>query len=182
MTQSLNFAVISGSLRTGSHSTSIADTLQELVPDGVTVTRHDIADIPLYNEDLKDGDTAPQPVRDLADKLDEADAIILVSPEYNRGTTGAMKNVIDWMSKEPNKPFSGAPVLIITQSPGATGGLVAQYDLRRVLSVINADVQAGFEAAVAGSAGKIENGKLIHADTRDFIAKQLKRLAGTAAA
>lgn len=180
MTTSLNFATISGSLRQGSFSTSIADTLQDLVPDGVTVTRHDIADVPLYNDDLKDGDTSPQPVIDLANKLDAADAIVVVSPEYNRGTSGVLKNTIDWMSKEPNAPFSGKPVLIITQSPGATGGLTAQYDLRRVLSVINADVQPGFEIAIGGSAGKIEDGKLTDSDTRDFITKQLKRLTKTA--
>ncbi|MDD9725855.1 NAD(P)H-dependent oxidoreductase [Roseovarius sp. SK2] len=181
MTKTLNFATISGSLRKGSHSTSVADTLQDLVPEGVTVTRHDIADIPLYNEDIKDGDTAPQPVRDLAEKLAAADAIIVVSPEYNRGTSGVLKNTIDWMSKEPNAPFSGKPTLIITQSPGATAGLTAHYDLRQVLSVINANVQAGFEIAIGGSAGKIEDGKLTDGNTRDFITKQLKRLTSTAA-
>lgn len=181
MTKKLNFATISGSLRKGSHSTSVAETLQELVPDGVNVTRHDIAEIPLYNEDIKDGDTAPQPVRDLADKLAAADAIIVVSPEYNRGTSGVLKNTIDWLSKEPNAPFSGKPTLIITQSPGATAGLTAHYNLRQVLSVINADVQNGFEIAIGGSAGKIEDGKLTDGDTRDFIAKQLRRLTNTAA-
>ncbi|MGK7654318.1 NADPH-dependent FMN reductase [Roseovarius sp. B08] len=181
MTKDLNIATISGSLRKGSLSTSVADSLQELVPDGVTVTRHDIADIPLYNEDIKDGDTSPLPVRDLAEKLAAADAIVVVSPEYNRGTSGVLKNVIDWMSKEPNAPFSGKPTLIITQSPGATAGLTAHYNLRQVLSVINADVQSGFEIAIGGAAGKIENGKLTDDNTREFIAKQLKRLAKTAA-
>ena len=99
MTKTLNFATISGSLRKGSYSTSVAETLQELVPDGVTVTRYDIADIPLYNEDIKDGDTAPEPVRDLAGKLAAADAIIVVSPEYNRGTPGVLKNHRGWHSK-----------------------------------------------------------------------------------
>ena len=180
MTKTLNFATISGSLRKGSYSTSVAETLQELVPDGVTVTRYDIADIPLYNEDIKDGDTAPEPVRDLAGKLAAADAIIVVSPEYNRGTPGVLKNTIDWLSKEPEAPFSGKPTLIITQSPGATAGLAAHYNLRQVLSVINADVQSGFEIAIGGSADKIEDGKLTDSETRDFITKQLQHLTDTA--
>lgn len=176
----LTFAAISGSLRQGSHSTSVADTLQELVPEGVTVTRPSIADIPLYNEDLKDGDTSPQPVVDLATDLEKADAIIFVSPEYNRGTTGVLKNTIDWLSKEPGKPLAGKPVVIITQSPGATGGLVAQYDLRKQLSVIGSHVQPGFEIAISHSAERIENGKLTHDGARDFIAKHLDQLAQTA--
>jgi len=177
MTEKRTFAAISGSLRKDSLSTQIAATLQELAPRDVTVARQDIADIPLYNEDLLDDGTAPAAVTALAGKLAAADAVIVVSPEYNRGTSAALKNVIDWMSKEPGAPFAGKPVLVITQSPGATGGLSAQYDLRKVLSVINAEVVPGFEIAIGGSADKIENGRLTDAGTRDFVAGNLQRLA-----
>ncbi|WP_412508436.1 NADPH-dependent FMN reductase [Roseovarius sp. SYSU LYC5161] len=177
MTENRTFAAISGSLRKDSLSTRIAETLQELAPRDVTVARQDIAAIPLYNEDLLDGGASPAAVTALAGKLAAADAVIVVSPEYNRGTSAALKNVIDWMSKEPGVPFAGKPVLVITQSPGATGGLSAQYDLRKVLSVINAEVVPGFEIAIGGSAEKIENGRLTDAGTRDFVTSNLQRLA-----
>ncbi|MDM8168534.1 NAD(P)H-dependent oxidoreductase [Roseovarius sp.] len=177
MAKALTFAVISGSLRKESFSTKIADSLHELVPEGVTVVPQDIHDIPLYNEDLKTNGSSPAQVQDLAQAIEGADAVVISSPEYNRGTSGVLKNVIDWMSKEPNTPFAGKPVLIITQSPSATGGLTAQYDLRKMLSVINAEIVPGFEIAVSKSNDKINDGKLTHDDTKEFIADNLSRLA-----
>lgn len=177
MANPLTFAVISGSLRKDSFSTKIAETLPDLVPEGATVVPQDIHDIPLYNEDLKADDSSPAQVQDLAQAIDGADAVVIVSPEYNRGTSGVLKNAFDWMSKEPNSPFSGKPTLIITQSPSATGGLCAQYDLRKMLSVINAEIVPGFEIAINHSGDKINGGKLTHDDTKEFIADNLSRLA-----
>ncbi|KRS15158.1 NADPH-dependent FMN reductase [Roseovarius indicus] len=177
MAKDLIFAVISGSLRKESYSTKVAQSLADLVPEGVAVEHLSIDDIPFYNEDLKSGDTSPDPVRTLAAKIKEADGVVICSPEYNRGTSGVLKNTIDWMSKEPNSPFSGKPTLIITQSPSGTGGLCAQYDLRKMLSVINTEIVPGFEISISSSPDKINDGKLTHDNTKEFIADNLSRLA-----
>ncbi len=171
--------VIPGSLRRESFSLQIANTLQELAPQGATVEVLQIGDLPFFNEDLK-GDASPQVVQDLAAKVTEADALVLVSPEYNRSMSGVLKNALDWLSKEPAAPLSSKPVEVITQSPGATGGLVANYAIRDVVSVCGAEVMTGFETAIGGVSTKVEGGKLVEQAARDFVVRKLGLLVAKA--
>lgn len=130
---SIKVAVINGSLRKASFSEAICNTLPELA-EGVEFINVEYADVPFYNEDLK-ADGSPASVRAVVETIEASDAIVFVTPEYNRAMSGAMKNLIDWLSKEPEGPLKGKAGLVITQSPGAVGGLTANYNLRQVLSV-----------------------------------------------
>ncbi|MBT9385876.1 NAD(P)H-dependent oxidoreductase [Pseudooceanicola sp. CBS1P-1] len=169
---------ISGSLRKDAVCTQIANTLEELAPAGTTVEVVTLNDIPMLNEDLK-ANGSPAPVAALTQQLVDADALVLITPEYNRSTSGALKNVIDWLSKEDAAPLAGMPVEIISHSPGATGGLMANHSLRSILAVPGAKVMAGFEVAISGSFGKVEGGKLTDEGTRDFVAGKLQGLLAT---
>ncbi|KGM50181.1 hypothetical protein ATO9_01375 [Pseudooceanicola atlanticus] len=165
-----------GSLRAGSLTRQIMETLPELAPDGMEITMAQIDHLPFYNEDLK-ADGTPEDPRRLADAIAAADGLIVGSPEYNRSTPAVIKNAIDWVSKEPDRPLSGKPTLIATQSPGALGGILSNYHLRQVLSVTGAELITGPEIAIIRSGEKVETGKIVDADTRDFLAGQLERLA-----
>ena len=126
---------ISGSIRRGSCSTAILEALRlRLAKHGrAEMTLFGLEDIPPYNGDL-DGDTPPQPVRALKHAIQTSTGIVLCSPEYNHGISGVLKNALDWASRPaPNSPLKGKPALIMTSSPGATGGVRAQYQLRETL-------------------------------------------------
>lgn len=171
---------ISGSLRSEAVCTQIANTLGELAPAGTEVEVVTLNDIPMLNEDLK-ANGSPEVIAALTAKVVAADAVVLITPEYNRGTSAALKNVIDWLSKEEAAPFAGKPVEIISQSPGATGGLMANHALRSPLALVGAHVMGGYEVAIGGSFGKVEGGKLTDADTRAFITAKLQGLLASGA-
>lgn len=126
---------ISGSIRRGSCNRAILEALRlRLAAHGkAEMTLFGLEDIPLYNGDL-DGDAAPAPVHALKHAIESSTGIVLCSPEYNHGVSGVLKNALDWASRpSPNSPLKGKPVLIITSSPAATGGVRAQYQLRETL-------------------------------------------------
>lgn len=172
---SIRIAVINGSLRKASFSGAICDTLPELA-ESAEFVRVDYAAVPFYNEDLKENGS-PAPVRDVVETLQGCDALIFVTPEYNRAMSGAMKNLIDWLSKEPEAPLKGKAALVITQSPGAVGGLTANYNLRQVLSVCGAHLVTGFEVAIGAVGSKVTDGRLTDQKTRDFVADNLRALS-----
>ncbi len=171
---STKIAVINGSLRKASFSEAICNTLPELAP-GADFINVDYADVPFYNEDLK-AEGSPAAVRAVVETLAGCDAIVFVTPEYNRAMSGAMKNLIDWLSKEPEAPLKGKAGLVVTQSPGAVGGLTANYNLRQVLSVCGMHLVSGFEVAIGAVMTKVADGKLTDQATRDFVAANLDAL------
>src|SRR5271169_5569843 len=118
---------IAGSLRRGSYNAAALRAAQELAPAGMTIDIFDIAAIPLYNEDVK-AQGFPPVVADLRARIKAADGVLLATPEYNYATSGAMKNVIDWVSRPPEQPFDGKPIALIGASAGALGTARAQYN------------------------------------------------------
>lgn len=119
---------IAGSLRLESFNRRLLGAAAELAPSGSSIRTGNIDDIPLYNGDLeKEG--IPDSVTALKDRICNADALLLVSPEYNHGIPGVMKNVIDWLSRPPDDiktVFRNRPVAIMGATPGPGGTRLAQ--------------------------------------------------------
>src|SRR5213594_1904404 len=123
---------IAGSLRKGSYNRSLLRAAVEVVPAGLEIAVFDrLADIPLYDADVEArGD--PEPVAALKAAIREADALLVVTPEYNYGVPGVLKNAIDGASRPPTgSVLNGKPAAIMGASPGRTGTARAQLALRQ---------------------------------------------------
>src|SRR5438477_9686101 len=127
---------VSGSLRKGSFNTAALRAARELAPDGLAVEPFDLAPIPLYNEDVRE-QGFPPPVAEFRARIKDADALLIVTPEYNYSVSGVLKNAIDWASRPPNQPFDGKPVAIMGASGGVLGTARAQYHLRQICVFLN---------------------------------------------
>lgn len=129
----MKIAVFVGSLRKDSLNKKLALNLEGLAPDEVEFVYINL-DQPLFNQDLEQ--TLPQSVRDMKQMVDEADGILFVTPEYNRGVPGVLKNAIDWASR-PYNSFKGKPVGIVGATTGSLGTAVAQSSLRQIVGYLN---------------------------------------------
>ncbi|KAE9847145.1 hypothetical protein GP671_30595, partial [Escherichia coli] len=118
----------------GSFNWMVARTLPQLAPTGMEISAlPSIGDIPLYDADVQQEEGFPQSVEALAEQIRQADGVVIVTPEYNYSVPGGLKNAIDWLSRLPEQPLSGKPVLIPTSSMGAIGGARCQYHQRQIL-------------------------------------------------
>jgi len=177
---------ISGSLRRESFSTAILKTLAESAVVQAQIEIGNIRALPHYNQDL-DTENAPASVVELRKALAESDGLVLLSPEYNHGVPGVLKNAIDWLSRPAYKSaLIGKPTLIISSSPAFTGGVRAQPQLRETLISAMARPVIGNEVVIAAAHTKITNGRLTDKASIDFALRALGQLvddirAGTAA-
>jgi len=167
---------IAGSLRAGSFNRALLRAAQELAPEGMEIRAFDIAPIPLYNADVEaKGD--PEPVAALKTAIREADALLFVTPEYNHGVPGVLKNAIDWASRPPDQPFNDKPAAIMGASPSALGTGRAQYHLRQSCVFLNMHVLNKPEVLVAKAHEKFDkDGRLTDETTRGFVKKHLEAL------
>jgi chromate reductase len=166
-----------GSLRQGSYNKAALRAALELAPAGVTIETFDLAPIQPYNEDVKQRGFPP-PEQAFRERIRAADALLIVTPEYNRGVSGVLKNAIDWASRPPDQPFNGKPAAIFGASPGMIGTAVAQFELRRYLGVLNALVMNTPSVMIGQAAQKFdEQGRLTDQPTREFIGQMLVALA-----
>src|SRR5262245_30891483 len=135
--QVLGFA---GSLRQASYNRALLRSAIELAPPELNIKTFDLLPIPIFNEDVEvKGD--PQPVQDLKKAISEADALLIATPEYNYGTSGVLKNAIDWASRPSGKSsLYGKPAAIMGASQGSSGTIRAQLSLR--LSFVFVEVYA----------------------------------------
>ena len=131
---------IAGSLRQGSYNRSLLRAARELLPEGVELVEFDIGSLPFYDGDVEAaGD--PEPVVALKDAIREADALLIATPEYNRGIPGVLKNAVDWASRPPmGSPLAGKPVALMGASTGRGGTALAQQQLREALEFPRAAV------------------------------------------
>jgi chromate reductase len=139
---------IAGSLRAGSYNRALLRTAREFLPPGVELVEHDIGTLPFYDGDVEAaGD--PETVVRFKDAIRRADALLIATPEYNRGVPGVLKNAIDWASRPPlGSPLTGKPVAIVGASTGRGGTARAQEQLRAALEFSRADVLEGPEVLV----------------------------------
>jgi chromate reductase len=132
---------ISGSLRSGSHNTSLLREAGRHMRDGVEYAIYDgLREIPPYDEDL-DAEGTPAAVADLKRAITEADGVLFATPEYNSSIPGQLKNAIDWVSRPfATNPLRNKPVAVIGSSTGMFGAMWAQAELRKVLAATGARV------------------------------------------
>lgn len=172
-------AVLVGSLRKESLTRKVANALLELAPEGLNLKIVEIGDLPLYNEDAeKEG--PPSPWVRFRDEVRPADGVIFVTPEYNRGLPGALKNAIDVGSRPyGSSVYAGKPAAVISQSPGALGGFGANHQLRQSLVFLDMPVLQQPEAYLNHTGGYFDDaGKLTKDDTRQLLEKLLNAFAG----
>ena len=172
----MNVIGISGSLRKGSFNTAALRAAQGLAPEGMTIEVAQIGDLPLYNDDVRAAGFPP-PAERLRAQIAAADAILLVTPEYNYSISGVLKNAIDWASRPPSQPFEAKPVAIMGASPGLFGSARAQYHLRQMLIFLNAMPVNRPEVMIGQAQNKFDaDGNLTDEPTREFIRKLLVAL------
>lgn len=124
-----------GSLRRDSYNKAALRAALDLLPEGTELTIFDLAPIPFFNEDLE-GHTLPEAVLELAGSVQAADALLLVTPEYNYSVAPVLKNAIDWVSRKSTGAYvMGKPVALMSASTGMFGGARAQYHLRQTCVV-----------------------------------------------
>ncbi len=183
----MNILGISGSLRQASFNTALLQTAQELAPAGMNIAIHRLHDLPMFDQDVEEqGD--PVPVTSLKQAIDAADGLLLACPEYNGGITGVLKNAVDWASRigkgRKVAALTGKMVCIIGASPGITGTVRAQDQLRLVLRRAGARTEPQGDVLVFQAHTKIIDGRLGDERTRDALGRHLQgfaeRLAATA--
>jgi chromate reductase, NAD(P)H dehydrogenase (quinone) len=162
--------VIVGSLRQGAYSRMLARALPDLAPKSMQFTDIGIGELPHYNQDLET-DSPPPAWTAFRKALQGCDAILFVTPEYNRSMPGAVKNALDVGSRPWGKSsWTGRPAAVISITPGALGGMASNHHLRQVLLAVNLAAMPYPEAYIPGAAGLFdESGKLTNADTRQFL-------------
>ncbi len=165
---------ISGSLRRGSLNTALLRAAEELVPAGTSLSMASIDEVPLYNGDL-DVDGGPAPVQALKQQIDEADGLLLATPEYNYGIPGVLKNAIDWASRPGFKSvLARKPVAIVGAAPGAVGTARGQAQLKQVLLATLAEVFPYPEVLVGRAHERIRDGSLHDEETRAILRAMLE--------
>ncbi|WP_342622768.1 NAD(P)H-dependent oxidoreductase [Pseudomonas alkylphenolica] len=160
MSQVYSVAVVVGSLRKASFNRKVALALAELAPSNLKLTIVEIGNLPLYNEDIDvDPPAAYQAFRE---QIRSSDAVLFVTPEYNRSVPGVLKNAIDVGSRPYGQSaWSGKPGAVISVSPGAVGGFGANHHLRQSLVFLDVPCMQQPEAYIGGAASLFdENGKL----------------------
>lgn len=178
MVSNLKVLGIAGSLRKASYNRALLRAAQELAPEGMTIEIYEgIGDIPLYNGDVE-AQGFPEPVERFKKAIREADALFVVTPEYNWGVPGVLKNAIDWASR-PSKDavFKGKPLALTGASMGMAGTLRSQIALRQTFLALSALLVQGPEVLVARAQEKFdEAGHLTDETTRKMVRQLLEAL------
>jgi chromate reductase len=168
---------LAGSLREASYSRATLLGLRDNLPAAAKLEICDLQ-LPLYNED-EDGADAHHDVRLFRDTIGASDGVVIVTPEYNHGIPGVLKNALDWASRPFGKSaLIDKPVLVISVSPAFTGGVRAQAQVNETLLSIPARIMAGPQVVIGGVAAKIRDGMLDQAYL-DFALQALNRLLAT---
>jgi len=174
---------ISGSLRAESYNTALLNAVRDIAAPEHDVVIADIADIPLYNGDVEAAEGIPASVERVAGMIREADALLIVTPEYNAGIPGVLKNAMDWISRVKPGVYDNKPTAMMGTSPGVLGTVRAQMQLRNQLANLNCRTVAQ-PMIFVGNAGKFFDDGASGLDdaTRGFIEKQLAALAALVSA
>ncbi len=167
-----------GSLATNSINRRLSKALIRLAPPELEFTEIPIRDLPLYSSDY-DTDYPPEG-RALKDAIAAVDAVLFVTPEYNRSIPGALKNAIDWASRPwGQNSFTRKPSGVIGTSPGSIGTALSQQALRGVLGFCNSPQMNAIEAYIQYEKGMInDDGNVTDDSTREFLLKYMEELCG----
>ena len=149
---------LSGSLRHDSTNTALIQLANELRPKDKIAEIEIVSykDVPLYDGDIE-ASGIPKTVLDIAEKIRQADAVYVSTPEYNYSFSAAIKNIIDWLTRCSPNPLTGKPIAIASVSAGPSGGLRAQYDLRKVFLYSKVHIMDLPELAISANYLKFSN-------------------------
>ena len=179
---------MSGSLRAGSYSNAVLETLREKFAGIADLTLWDLAPIPPYNQDLE-GEKRPAPVKALLAAIAEADGLVLCAPEFNHSIPGVLKNALDWASRPAfTSVMAYKPVAIMATSRGSLGGARCLEHMRVALDSMMSRVILAREVVITSTAEKIRDGRLVDEISLGFAAAAIEtllreiRLWGSAAA
>ena len=168
MSKVYTIAVLVGSLRKASINRKVALALAELAPANLKLSIVEIGDLPLYNEDIDV--TPPAAYSTFRQQVSAADAVLFVTPEYNRSVPAPLKNAIDVGSRPYGKSaWSGKPGAIISVSPGAIGGFGANHHLRQSLVFLDVPCMQQPEAYLGGAGSVFDEAGKLSEKTRPFL-------------
>ncbi len=164
-------AVIIGSLRKGSLSRCVARSLIACSPETLNAEIVEIGDLPFYNPDWEEQGMKPAAWTTFRERIRESDAVLFVTPEYNRSIPAVLKNAVDVGSRPRRESvWNERPAAIVSASPGAVGGFGANHHLRQVLMCVNAPTMQHPEAYVGGVKAFFDDqGQLTNEATRAFF-------------
>jgi chromate reductase, NAD(P)H dehydrogenase (quinone) len=176
MSSKLKIFAFAGSLRKGSYNKSLLRAAQELVPEGAELETFDLEGMPLFNQDNENN--PPEKVTEFKAKIKAADAILIVTPEYNYSIPGVLKNAIDHASRPyGDNAFDGKPVALMGASVGMLGTARAQYHLRQSCVFLNMHPLNQPEVMVPFAQEKIDaSGRVTDAKTKEKIKELLEAL------
>jgi chromate reductase len=170
-------AVFVGSLRRASWSRAVATSLFTLAPATLTMEIVEIENLPMFNEDMEE--LSPPAWLAFRERVKLAEALLFVTPEYNRSVPGALKNALDVASRPTGKnAWNGKPAGIISVSPGHIGGFGANHHLRQILAYLNVPTMAQPEAYIGGVAALFDSERRLSQETtRQFLRTYLTAFA-----
>ncbi|HCY64862.1 MAG TPA: ACP phosphodiesterase [Oxalobacteraceae bacterium] len=173
MSNPYEVAVLIGSPRTKSFNRLLAKALTAIAPPALSLRIVEIGDVPFYNDEQEEA--LPAAWQTLRQDIARADAVLFLTPEYNRGVPALLKNAVDVLSRPYGKSaLTGKPGAVISTSPGAMGGFGANHHLRQSLVCLGVNTMATPEAYIGGVAGLFdEQGKLVNEASKDFLLKYL---------
>jgi chromate reductase len=174
----MNVLGIAGSIRRESYNRALLDTARQVAPHGMSIDVFDLAGIPLYNADLDTDAVRPDEVVRLKAAIAAADALLVVTPEYNYSVPGVLQNAIDWASRPGMQSvLAGKSAGIMGASTGAIGTARAQQQLKLVLMGTLSLVMPHAGVLVGQAKDKFDAaGTLTHGPTRQFVAAYLQEL------
>lgn len=169
----MNLLIISGSLRVASFNSALARTVIARAPEGVSITIGEIDQLPLYNQDLEA--SFPASAQTLKTQIQQADGIIIATPEYSRSLPGVLKNAIDWTSRPYGQSaWTGKPVYVMGATDGAVGTAIAQKEVRSIITVVGGIVLGQPEFYLGHFTQKFDAaGNLTDESTGTYIDKAL---------
>lgn len=177
--QSLAVVGLAGSLRTGSFNRALLRAARELAPPTMQIDVFDLAPIPPYNADADTDDRRPDAVTQLKAAITEADGVLLVSPEYNAGISGVMKNALDWASRPAfRSPMAGKPTGIMGASRSGKGTARAQEQAKLMVLSMLAEVFPHRGVTVGRAGEKFDQDlRLTDEKTREAVREYLADFA-----
>jgi chromate reductase len=169
-----NVAVFVGSLRKESLNRKVAKALIQMAPASLKLEIVEIGHLPFYNQDFEEN--PPKEVREFRQRVKSADAVLFITPEYNRSVPAVLKNAID-VGSRPYKEnaWNGKPGAIISCTTGALGAFGANHHLRQSLVFVNVPTMAQPEAYISDAADLFDDkGNLVNESTKEFLRKFLQ--------
>lgn len=167
---------MSGSLRTGSYSNAVLETLRDRFADRAALQIYDLSPIPLYNQDFE-GEKRPEPVKALLQAIADSDGLVLCAPEFNHSIPGVLKNALDWASRPAfASVMAYKPVAIMATSPGAQSGARCLEHMKVALDSMLARVVLARECIITSVAAKLRDGRLVDETCLDFACGAVEAL------